>query len=193
MLTPAASVILCCMAVVMTVVTRSVVAADAPQLTQLPGSSILAQAPQGWECSVSGQAAVGDEQTSVMSCLPREGGVPINLQRMIGPDKPKSLQTYLQQWKAVYDKAQPGQFYTAPFSVQIAGKPAVEFATAAEATVFAVPPASPGPVKMVSNSIVFEDRGAFYECDLQTTPQQYTKDLRDIYHAFCDSLRFDAN
>jgi hypothetical protein len=185
---------LCCLAIVTMAVAQRVVAADNPQFARLPGSSIVAQVPQGWECSVSGTAAVGNEQTHVMECVPHEGGVPLTLQRKIGGDKPTSLEAFLQRSKTAYDQALPGDFYAAPSRTEMAGRPAVEVVSVGEATVFAAAPVGPaGPFKRVNDSIVFEDRGAFYACDLQTALQQYNEDLRQIHRAFCDSLKFDAN
>jgi hypothetical protein len=201
MFVPAAAAILCCSAIFLMAVAQIASAADDPGFTRLPGSSIVAQVPDGWECSTGGSAGVGEEQTSVMECLPRQGGVPVTLQRMIGIGKPSSLQTYLRQSQTAYNKASPGMFYMAPYSLEIAGKQAVEVVTVGEATAFLSASADSsglfkapsGSFKTVSDSIVFEDRGAFYECNLQTTPGQYTEDLRNIHHAFCDSLKFDAN
>ena len=46
---------------------------------------------------------------------------------------------------------------------------------------------------MISDNIVFQDKGAYYECALSTTQNQYTEALRRTYHEFCNSLKFDAS
>jgi hypothetical protein len=167
-------------------------ASSATTYTRLTGSPIVAQAPEGWVCS-EGSAWAGNESTSVLSCLPREGGVPVSLRKMIGNDKPDSLQGYLQRLRSAYVKARHGEFYNAPSNIEIAGRSAVEVIRVGDATVDTTRPSAGGVVKMVSDLIVLEDKGAFYQCELSTTVQQYTDDLRHIHQAFCDALKFDAN
>ena len=117
----------------------------------------------------------------------------VALNQLIGDEKPASLQKYFERQVAAY-KSVSRRSYREPSYVDIAGRSAVEAIEIIPGNEITM--SSPPKIRSIEtlyDSIVFEDRDAFYECWIQTDPSHYADKWHDYLHTFCNSIKFDAN
>lgn len=157
----------------------------------LPGTVATASIPDGWVCEASSSAMLGDEMVNVLSCIPADGGSPVSLQKVFAAKTSDSLDSFLRRLHSEYAEIPSKDVLVEPRKVLISGRSAVEAASKGSAIVdFAGGGAA--TMEMLHHTITFENASVFYECELTTTPNQYSEALRKTHQEFCASVRFDG-
>ena len=147
--------------------------------------------PEGWTCDAGGSAMMGDEFLETLSCLPKEGGSPVSLQRMFKVQQPDSLKAYLHRSIDDYRQVDAKNVLVRPRMISLADRKAVEHASKAIAIADHVGGGA-SHVELATHTIVFEDRSVFYLCELTASPVYMTEMLSRIHIDLCSSIRFDG-
>ncbi|MBD8879486.1 hypothetical protein IHE49_03220 [Rhodanobacter sp. 7MK24] len=161
--------------------------------TRLPGTPVVAHAPDGWVCSADGGSFFEGTTASLLSCLPKGGGISFDLQKIVGSHRPASIEAYMRELLP-RAASQPSSFASLPQRFEVAGRPAVESASRGRAFLdtFGIGNAKSSTVEMISDTAVVEDHGEFYQCSFSAMPMQYTDAVRQTYRNFCNSITFDG-
>jgi hypothetical protein len=158
--------------------------------TRLPRTSVVVHAPSGWVCSADSNSSFEGQTTALLSCLPKQGGISFDVQKLIGNERPASLDAYMRELSS-RPAARPRSFASLPRRFDIGGRPAVESASRGQAIMDSFDEHG-ATVEMISEVTVIEDHGQFYRCSFSTTPMQYTDAVRRAYQNFCGSITFDG-
>ncbi len=158
----------------------------------LTGTTVSAPVPLGWICESNDRVMMGDESTASISCIPKGGGVPLSLHKIIGSQIPKSIGAYFAAESDAFAKSPAESRGEKPRYVDIAGTRGVAVVHGGKGFVDTVDKRG-FQMDFISRTTVFEDAGAFYECTLQTTAHQATADLQHVYEKFCSSVEFDTH
>ncbi len=148
----------------------------------LPETRVSVAIPEGYTCSADSTVWM-----RMVSCLPVEGGLPFELQKLFGSHVPKSLDAQLEESRRV-SVAHPENRVREPRRVTLSGHDAIQQTTSGEA--FFDGPDLHSTGQLATDSYLIQDGADFYTCTTTAGLSQLSTDLRRKLHAFCDSLAF---